>query len=213
MIRVGVTGGIGSGKSTVCELFAGLGVPVYNSDVRARELMNGGGEIKRSIVALLGPEAYRGDRIDSGYVAAKVFNDKMLLASLNAIVHPAVALDFEAWALSFADRQYVVLESAILFESGFHRLVDKVVAVSAPVAVRIERVLVRNGAVGGGEGGSGGSRGAHSGAVSREEVLRRMANQLTDEERSTRADVTIDNGGSLATLAERVQQLDNQLKQ
>ncbi len=213
--RVGVTGGIGSGKSAVCKLFSELGIPVYDSDARARKLMNGlstcsnmpvagkgetveggaGGEIKRAIVALLGAEAYRDGVLDNSFVAGKVFADKMLLASLNAIVHPAVALDFEAWTLSFADRPYIVLESAILFESGFDRLVDRVIAVSAPEAVRLERVLARSGK-----------------GVSRQEVMRRMANQLTDADREARADFLIYNSGSLAELADRVKELDKQLK-
>jgi dephospho-CoA kinase len=194
MIKVGVTGGIGSGKSTVCGVLAAMGVPVYESDSRARELMTGDGAVRRAIVELLGAEAYRGDVLDRGYVAAKVFSDRMLLASLNAIVHPAVALDFEAWALAFADRPYVVMESAILFESGFDRFVDRVVTVSAPEAVRLERACARC------EG------------LSREEMLRRMAAQLTDADREGRADHIIDNSGSLPELAARVQQLDKELK-
>ena len=191
MIRVGVTGGIGSGKSTVCRLLARRGAPVYDSDGRARELMDGDGEIRRAIVALLGAEAYRGDgALDRGYVASKVFADRMLLASLNSIVHPAVALDFEAWTLPFRDRPYVVLESAILFESGFDRFVDRVVAVAAPVEVRIERVMTR---------GDAGNQG-----VSRHDVLQRMDNQLTDDERARRAWRVIDNGGSVDDLARQV---------
>ena len=196
MIRVGVTGGIGSGKSTVCELFEELGASVYNSDRRARELMNSGGEIRRAVVELLGNEAYRGDALDNAYVAGRVFADKMLLASLNGIVHPAVARDFEAWALSFAGRRYVILESAILIESGFDRLVDRVVTVSAPETLRIERVLSREG-----------------GGASREDVVRRMANQLTDAGREARADCRIDNGGSREELAAQVKLLDKKFRQ
>lgn len=196
MIKVGVTGGIGSGKSTVCKLFAELGMPVYTSDVRARELMTRDEGIRRKIVGLLGEGAYRGDVLDNGYIAARVFADKMLLASLNAIVHPVTALDFEAWTLSFADRPYVVLESAILFESGFDRFVDRVIAVSAPEAVRIERVLKR--------GGSG---------VSREDVMRRMVNQLADEDREARAWRIIDNSGGIEDLAAAVKLTDKELKQ
>lgn len=197
MIRVGVTGGIGSGKSTVCELFAELGAPVYNSDNRARGLMQGEDGVKRAVVALLGAEAYRGDVLDNVYVAGKVFADKMLLASLNAIVHPAAALDFEAWALSMTDLPYVVLESAILFESGFDRLVDRVITVSAPEAIRLERVLRRGG----------------DNMQSREEVMRRMANQLADADREARAWRTINNDGSLEDLAARIQLIDKELKQ
>ena len=195
MIQVGVTGGIGSGKSTACKLFAERGVPVYNSDSRAREIVNCGGKTRRAIVDLLGEQAYRGDRLDSAYVAGRGFSDKLLLASLNAIIHPAVALDLEAWTLSFADRPYVVLESAILFESGFDRFVDRVINVSAPEPVRLERVLARGG------------------GLSREEVMRRMANQLTDADREARAWRTIDNSGTLAELTARIEEIDKELKQ
>ncbi len=198
MIRVGVTGGIGSGKSTVCGLLARRGAPVYDSDGRARQLMDGDGEIRRAIVALLGAEAYRGDgSLNRSYVASKVFGDRMLLASLNSIVHPAVALDFEAWTMPFRDRAYVVMESAILFESGFDRFVDRVIAVAAPVEVRIERVMAR---------GDTGNR-----EVSREDVRRRMENQITDGERSRRAWRVIDNGGPVDELARRVEEIHEEL--
>lgn len=196
MIRVGITGGIGSGKSTVCELFEELGAPVYYSDGRARELMNSREEIRCAIVELLGDGAYRGDTLNNGYVAGRVFTDKGLLASLNAIVHPAVARDFEAWALSFVRLPYLILESAILFESGFDKLVDRIVTVSAPEALRIERVVVRAG-----------------GATSREDATRRMANQMTDAEREARADRRIENSGSREELAAQVQLLDKEFKQ
>ncbi len=192
MIRLGVTGGIGSGKSTLCELLARRGAPVYDSDDRARRLMDGDGEIRRAIVALLGPEAYRGDGLlDRGYVAGRVFADRELLASLDGIVHPAVALDFEAWTLPFRDRAYVVLESAILFESGFDRFVDRVVAVTAPVEVRIERAMGRG--------------------VSRQDMLRRMDAQLTDRERARRAWRVVDNGGSVDDLDGQVEAIHREL--
>ncbi len=195
MIRVGVTGGIGSGKSAVCKLFEELGAPVYYSDHRGRELISGGGEMKQAIVRLLGPGSYRGDMPDTSYIAGKVFADKMLLASLNSIIHPAVALDFEGWTLSLVDRPYVVLESAILLESGFDRLVDRIVAVSAPESLRLERVLER------GHGG-----------VSREDIIRRMANQMADADREARADFVVDNGGGIEELARQVQLIDKELR-
>ncbi|MDR2912603.1 MAG: dephospho-CoA kinase [Alistipes sp.] len=211
-MRVGVTGGIGSGKSTVCESFAELGVPVYDSDARARELMNNDVGVRREIVALLGAGAYLESefggeflgRLNSAFVAAKVFEDRALLASLNAIVHPAVAKDFEVWAAAFSDRPYVVFESAILFESGFDRFADLIVTVSASVELRIERVLAR------GRGIGGVSRDAEG--ISREEVMRRMANQMSDAEREARADFVVDNNGGMAELVSQVQRLDGQLR-
>lgn len=192
MMKVGITGGIGSGKSRVCALFAALNIPVYNSDSRARELMNGDGNIKKAVTALFGPQAYNGEVLNRTFISSKVFNNKMLLASLNGIVHPAVALDFDAWAMSNSAFQYVIMESAILFESGFDRLVDKVVTVSAPEDVRIERVASRDG-------------------ISRKAVMDRIANQLTDEAREARADYIIRNDGSLEDLAVAVNELDKKL--
>ncbi len=194
MKRVGITGGIGSGKSSVCALFAALGVSVYDSDRRAKELMNGDIEIMKAVTALFGPQAYDGNLLNNAFIASKVFNDKILLASLNGIVHPALALDFEAWAISHSDFAYVIMESAILFESGFDRLVDKIVTVSAPEELRIERVVSRDGA-------------------SRRSVMDRIANQLTDEEREARADYVIHNDGSTAELATKVKELDKKLRQ
>jgi dephospho-CoA kinase len=195
MIRVGVTGGIGSGKSTACKLFEELGIPVYYSDLRARELMNTKGEIKQAIIKLFGDDAYCDGVLDSVYIAGKVFSNSLLLESLNTIVHPAVALDFKEWARAFTDRPYVVLESAILYESGFDRFVDRVITVSAPEETRLERVLAR---------GVG---------QSREDAAMRMANQMSDNEREARADHTIHNDGGVVELTAQVQQLDKELKQ
>jgi dephospho-CoA kinase len=194
MKKIGITGGIGSGKSFVCELFAELGVPVYYSDSRAKELVDGGGRLRNKITRLFGAEAYRDNRLNSRFVADKVFKDRMLLASLNAIVHPAVAEDFAAWAMSKTDHPYVLLESAILFESGFERFVDEVITVSAPVEVRIERVVSRDN-------------------VSRAEVMERIANQLTDEARENRADYTIYNNQNTENLMVKVSQLDKLFRQ
>ena len=197
MIRIGVTGGIGSGKSTVCAVLAGLGVPVYDSDGRARGLMDESMELRRKIVALLGEETYRGDTLDRAFVAGKVFGDKSTLASLEGIIHPAVAEDFETWAGEMeaqAAHPCVVLESAILFESGFDRLVDRVVTVSAPEEVRLERIV-------------------SSRHCSRREAMARMASQMTDAERESRADYVIENSGGREELAAAVENLYKLLKQ
>ncbi len=193
MIKVGVTGGIGSGKSRVCALFAALGIPVYDSDAGARELMNSDAEVMKAVTALFGPEAYDGGKLDRAFVAERVFHDKPLLASLNRIVHPAVVRDFDRWAMSHSDSPYVIMESAILFESGIDRFMDKVIAVSAPENIRIERVASRDGA-------------------SRQSVLDRMANQLTDRERESRADYVINNDGSIEELAVKVHEIDKKLR-
>ena len=161
MYKVGVTGGIGSGKSTVCRLFAERGVAVYDSDTQAKRLMEESEALRAALVGAFGEECYADGRLNRRYLAARVFGDAAALARLNALVHPAVREDFRAWA----ERQsgpYVILESAILFEAGFENEVDTTLAVLAPAEERIKRCMERDGA-------------------SREEVLRRMANQTDDD--------------------------------
>ena len=180
MIRIGITGGIGSGKSTVCRLFGMLGIPVYDSDSRARALMNGDATLRRRIADLLGEEVYRDGTLDRQRVAERVFADSALLEALNRIVHPAVGRDFSAWADRYAGGgngeipPYVILESAILVESGFDRYVDRVVTVTAPEEVRVARTVERDG-------------------VSPEKVRARIAAQSGEEERMARADRVIRN--------------------
>lgn len=173
MIKVGICGGIGGGKSTVCALLAEKGVPVYDSDSRAKALMNASPEIVDAVKAAFGERSYRDGMLDRAYLASKVFGDDENLARLNSIVHPAVRRDFEEWA---AEQQadYVVLESAILFESGFDACVDASVAVLAPYPLRLERAMQRDGAV-------------------RERILERMAAQMSDDELAGRADLSIVN--------------------
>lgn len=173
MIRVGVTGGIGSGKSTCCRIFAERGAAVYDSDREAKRLMNEDGELRRRIAARFGSEAYDGGGLNRSYLAGVIFGDAEARAALNALVHPAVAADFVRWC----ERQqgpYVVLESALLFDAGLDRIVDRTVAVMAPPALRIERTCRRDGA-------------------SPEEVRRRIAAQLSDDELLQRADYCVVN--------------------
>lgn len=182
MIRIGVTGGIGSGKSTVCRLFGEFGVAVYDCDERARELM-GTDALRRETLSIFGTT-------DRSEISRKVFSDRRLLTKLEALVHPAVERDFEAWAKARRAERYVVIESAILFESGFNRLADSVIAVVAPLDVRLAR--------------SG---------FDRDDFLRRVANQMTDEERVDRADYEIDNSVSISELRDKVKVMDQIFRQ
>lgn len=174
MMKVGITGGIGSGKSTVCRLFARRGVAVYDSDSEAKRLMTESVELRRRIAEHFGAEAYAADGgLNRSLLAARVFTDPQALADLNAMVHPAVMADFAAWA----ERQsgdYVVLESAILFEAGLEHSVDRTVAVLAPLELRLERTCRRDG-------------------CDREAVRRRMAAQMDDDTLCARADYTVVN--------------------
>lgn len=173
MIKVGITGGIGSGKSTVCRLFACRGVPVYDSDREAKRLMAEDVVLQQAIMARFGEAAYVNGILDRKYLAERVFGDPQALAALNALVHPAVVRDFAKWA-ERQEGDYVILESAILFEAGLEGMVDRVVAVLAPEELRIERACRRDGA-------------------SEEAVRRRIAVQMSDDELRRRADYTIVN--------------------
>lgn len=173
-MRIGVTGGIGSGKSTVCRLFAVLGIPVYDSDACAKRLMNDDPALVQGIKRLLGEESYRDGALNRAYVGSRVFADAALLVKLNGLVHPAVGADFLKWCDDQTDARYVILESAILFESGFNRYVNRVVTVSAPEQERIDRTCKRDGAM-------------------LESIRARMANQMSDVEREQRADYVICN--------------------
>lgn len=144
MIKIGVTGGIGSGKSTVCRLFAARGAALYDSDSEAKRLMNDDPDLRARIVGAFGAECYTGAGLNRAVLAQKVFGHPEQLLRLNAIVHPAVIADFRAWA-GRQTGDYVVLESAILFSSGLDREVDRTVAVLAPEPLRIERTCRRDG--------------------------------------------------------------------
>lgn len=189
MMKIGITGGIGSGKSLLCSLFAGLGVPVYDCDRRAAKLSDTSETIRESVTRLLGPDAYAGGVLNRKFVASKVFEDKTLLAALNSAIHPVVARDFCEWAERQVDAPYVIMESAILFESGFNGLVDKTITVSAPEWLRIERVVSREGCDAG-------------------RVRQRIENQLTDSEREERSDYVIVNDGAIDALSDKVIELN-----
>jgi len=172
MYKVGITGGIGSGKSTVCGILEALGVPVYYADVEARRLMNEDEGLREDIRDLLGGQVYREGRLDTRMVAQRVFGDTTLLGELNKLVHPAVRRDFQSWIKSIDSAPYVVEEAAILFESGSHAFLDLNVLVYAPLELRMSRVMNRDG-------------------VSREEVEKRMARQMDEEEKKKRADIVV----------------------
>ena len=171
--RIGVTGGIGSGKTSVCRVFNVLGIPVFSADQAASEIMNTNSEIIRSINSLSGTDMYPGGSLDREKLASLIFNDKTLLKKINSLVHPVIFDQFKAWA-DKQTTQYVVIEAAILFESGFSNLVDKVVTVVAPLDERVERVIKRN-------------------KLSRDQVMERVRNQMDDESRLKLSDYVISN--------------------
>lgn len=178
LLRVGLTGGIGSGKSTVARLLGLLGAAVYLADDRAKTLMTQDAALRQGIVELLGSGAFSADgtMLERAYIASRVFGDAERLAALNALVHPAVERDFVAWAATQKNvlprPTYLVEEAAVLIESGAWRRVDCVVAVEAPERVRLERVMRRDG-------------------VSQAAAKARIAAQLSDGERAKYADFVL----------------------
>ncbi|MBR5595595.1 MAG: dephospho-CoA kinase [Alistipes sp.] len=190
MYKVGITGGIGSGKSTVCRMLAERGVAHYEADSRAKELMSSLEALRKALIENFGAETFTAEGLNRAYLAERVFNDAAQLRLLNSIVHPAVLADFEAWAEA-QEGTYVIFESAILFEAGLEDRVDAVVAVMAPEAVRVERVMKRDGS-------------------SKEQVEARIKNQMSDDERSDKAKYSIVNI-DVDELEEDVEQLHRRL--
>ncbi|WP_298533514.1 dephospho-CoA kinase [uncultured Algibacter sp.] len=143
MIVVGLTGGIGSGKTTVAKAFRALGIPVYIADEEAKGLMLRSKIIKRKLIQLFGNQVYADGNLNKSFIASIIFNDKNYLNKMNAIVHPRVARHFEKWLIK-QDAPYVIKEVAILFENGGHKACDYVITVTAPKATRIDRLLKRD---------------------------------------------------------------------
>lgn len=177
MFKVGVTGGMGSGKTLVCRIFEILSVPVYYADFHAKRLLESDPGIREELSRLFGPSVISKDRIDKVKIAQIIFNDIHALKSMNGIIHPAVRKDFDAWVSKITDCDYVIEEAAILFESGAYKLLDFSITVSAPEEMRIKRVTLRDNAT-------------------RESVLSRLRNQMNEEERNRLADVVILNDES-----------------
>ncbi|WP_127137911.1 dephospho-CoA kinase [Flagellimonas oceanensis] len=173
MMIVGLTGGIGSGKSTVANMFRELGVPVYDSDKEAKLLMSGSQEVKAAITDLLGKEAYSDGELNRAFIADKVFKDSELLEKLNGIVHPAVRKHFMQWAEA-RETPYVIQETALIFENNAQNNYDSTILVTAPVETRIKRVVDRDG-------------------VEKQAVIDRMQNQLNDGQKLDLADFSLEN--------------------
>ena len=173
MIKVAVCGGIGSGKSTVCQMFAERGAAIYDSDSRAKALMTESAELREALIAEFGEACYEGGALNRPYLAEKVFGSEEQLAKLNSIVHPAVKADFLTWAEE-QEGDYCILETAILFESGFDAVVDCSVAVLAPMPLRVERAMKRDNAT-------------------KEQIESRIKAQMSDDELMRRADFAIVN--------------------
>lgn len=173
MIVVGLTGGIGSGKTTVAKQFLRLGIPVYIADDEAKKLMNCSKVIKRKLIKLFGDEAYLDNQLNKPFIANIIFNDKTYLQQMNNIVHPRVAAHFKKWVAK-QNSSYVIKEVAILFENGGYKQCDYVITVTAPKEIRMERLLKRDN-------------------TTYEKVEAIMKNQWSDEEKIKLSDYVITN--------------------
>ena len=195
MKLIGLTGGIGSGKTTVAGLFRTLGIPVFESDQRAKMLMRFNAQVRQKITALFGSDAYSGDgEVNRKWIAGQVFTNPVLLQQLNDIVHPAVFQDLIDWAneASQQNAPYLIQESALLFEEDLAKRMTAVVLVIAPEEIRIERVMKRD-------------------LSTREDVLNRIKNQLPDEQKIPGADYIIYNDGE-RSLIEQVMDIDRMIR-
>jgi dephospho-CoA kinase len=178
MLKIGLTGNIGSGKTTVSKIFEVLGIPVFYADEAAKSVMVNDGQLIRELKAEFGDSSYFANgTLNRKHIASIVFNDDAALARLNAIVHPATFRAFEAWVANINDASYVVKEAALLFESDSYKFCDQTIMVQAPLEMRIKRVMDRDG-------------------LSREEIEKREAHQFTEQKKAQLADHIIKNDDS-----------------
>ncbi len=190
---IGLTGGIGSGKTTVLNMFKKYNIPVYVTDIEAKKIMNTSKEVKTKIVELLGEESYVKGVLNRKYIASKVFKNKKVLKDLNNIVHPAVHKDFKSFVNFYKNADYIIYESAILFENENEHLCDKIIVVTADDEERIKRVMRRD-------------------HIKKEEVLTRMSHQWSQEKKVAKADFIIENNNS-NNLEKKVKQIHNKIMQ
>ncbi len=194
VIKAGITGGIGSGKSTVCRIFEKLGIPVYYADERAKYLMQHEHHLIDEIRKTFGSDIYDNGKLNRKLLAERVFNDSIKLKQLNALVHPAVFHDTEDWVEEQKALKvpYVLKEAALLIESGSYKSLDKLIVVTAPLEIRIERVMYRDNST-------------------KEEIIARINHQLPDEEKVKLADYVIENSGDLEYLEGQVLEIHEKL--
>ncbi len=188
---IGLTGGIGSGKSSVLEIFKKIGISTYNADESAKKLISSDKKIIYSIKQLFGEDIYVENELNSKLVSKVVFNDKEKLKSLNSIIHPAVAIDFDNFCFKHRDESYIVKEAAIIFETKTENLFNKIIYVKAPKEIRIDRVMQRDN-------------------LSRDDVLNRMQNQINETSIIDKCDFIIDNI-NLTELEDKVLEIHNTL--
>jgi dephospho-CoA kinase len=173
MVRVGLTGGLGSGKSTVAKIFEVLGIPVYYADEATKQIMNSDKQLKAALIKNFGEETYQGGELNRAYLASIVFADKQKLELLNSLTHPATIRDANRW-IQQQTSAYIIKEAALLFESGANKYLDRVIGVYAPQELRIQRAIHRDNAT-------------------REEILQRMNKQMDEDAKMKLCDFIITN--------------------
>jgi dephospho-CoA kinase len=176
MLRVGLTGNIGSGKSLVASIFSSLGIPVYHADEESKKFLESP-QVTDSLLSLFGRQILTNETIDKRKLAQTVFGDKKALEQLNALLHPLVMQDFNSLISSSPPLPYMIMEAAILFESGYSKDFNRIIHVSCPDETAIDRVIARDG-------------------VSREQVLARMQHQLKNDDKARMSDFVIINDGN-----------------
>ena len=191
MLRIGLTGGIGSGKTTVARIFEKLGIPVYYADDSAKRLMNTDAGLKASIIKNFGEAAYKEGELDRKYLAGIVFNDKEKLERLNSLTHPVTITDAEHW-IKKQTSPYIIKETALLFESGTARYLDHVIGVYAPQHIRVKRIMDRDG-------------------LSVEEVMKRINRQIDEEIKIKLCDFVIINNEQQLVIPQIIE-LDKKLR-
>ena len=175
MLKVGITGGIGSGKTIICEIFKHLNIPIYNADIEAKKILINNSIVRNELIKNFGENIYLNSlEINKEFLANIIFNDKTALKKINSIVHPAVWQNFLYFMQNKTSYNYVILEAAILIESGFYKNMDYVVSVTAPEDIRVQRVMKRDN-------------------VSKKIIMQRINNQILEEERTKFSDFTIIN--------------------
>ncbi len=180
MLKIGLTGGIGSGKSVVARIFETLGVPVYFADDAAKMLMNSDASLKSAIIKHFGEKAYQQNQLDRKWLASIVFNDPAKLELLNSLTHPATIQDAASW-MKRQKSPYLIKEAALLFETGSADQLDKVIGVAAPQSLRIKRVMTRD-------------------HITEQEVMKRIGRQMDEEEKMKRCDYIIYNNEELPVI-------------
>lgn len=182
MLKVGITGGMGSGKTTVARMFEVLGVPVYYADDAGKRLMQTDPVLKAGIIKLLGHQAYFADgRLNRSFIAGQVFGNAKKLAALNALVHPAVQHDSALWMEKNAGSPYVLKEAAILFESGSYRQLHLVIGVDAPFELRVRRIMQRDN-------------------ISRQQITERLSKQMDADEKMKLCRFVVKNDDATAII-------------